>query len=267
VFTACGRFLREEYIAEGVPVGVLSGLASAGIREEETLGRLRELAFHFFRDVAHSQGKSVWVAKTPDDAFYIDEIEKLCGGHTRFICLVRHGLDVACSLQDLCQANGVYLTEVYQYVRRYPAPLTAFAHLWSDVTRRIETFITDHPANSLRVRYEDLASRPRQTMGEVFQFLQVDATDWELDRALTDRDHVGLGDWKTFERQHVDTSSVDRWRKLSRHTAGQLAPIVNPVLTQCGYKAVEDAAPRSSSEAQRRYELGLLLKSATAAVN
>lgn len=267
VFTACGRFLRQEYIAEGVPVGVLSGLAFAGIPEEETLGLLRELAFQFFRDIARKQGKSVWVSKTPDDVFYVDEIEKLCGSRTRFVYLIRHGLDVACSLQDLCQTNGVYLTEVYQYIRRFPAPLTAFSHLWADVTRRINRFVADHSDNSLCVRYEDLVSQPRRTMSEVFQFLQVEATDWDLDGALANKDHVGLGDWKAYERQHVDTSSVGRWRRLSKHTASQLAPIVNPVLTQCGYEVVEDAAPRSASEAQRRYELGLLLKSAAAAVN
>jgi hypothetical protein len=264
VFTACGRFLRQEYIAEGVPVGVLSGLALAGIDETESLSRLREFAFQFHRDICRRQGKTVWAAKTPDDAFYIDEIERLCGHHSRFICLLRHGLDVACSLADLCQANGIYLAEVHRYVCRYPAPLAAFTHLWVDVTRRILSFLHGHPNNAMMVRYEDLVERPQAVMEQVFHFVGVDPEGWDMHHAVSSKERIGLGDWKSYQRDRVDQSSVGRWRKLSTYTVGELARVANPVLAQCGYERLRESEPRDPQEALRRYEIGVLLQAAAA---
>ena len=45
-------------------------------------------------------------------------IEELCGDHAYFLCVIRHGLDVACSLQELSEKNGGYLRELHDYVRR-----------------------------------------------------------------------------------------------------------------------------------------------------
>ncbi|MGH8166798.1 MAG: sulfotransferase family protein, partial [Woeseiaceae bacterium] len=126
VFSGCGRMLQSETIAEGLDVGMLSGLAFAGFAESAVLEALREFAFEFHRQYARKEGKRRWASKTAFDLFYLDAIEKLCGDHARFICLQRHGLDVACSLKDLCDTNGGYLSELHEYIRRYPSPLEAF---------------------------------------------------------------------------------------------------------------------------------------------
>jgi hypothetical protein len=260
VFSACGRFLRSERIAEGVGIGVLDGLGYAGFSTSEVLTRLRELAFSFHRDYAKRQAKPRWASKTAFDAFYIEEIEQLCGDYVLFVCIQRHGLDVACSIEELCNKNGAYLKELHDYIVRYPRILEAFAHVWVDLAQSIDAFAKRHPEKAMLVKYEDLMAQPDGTMARIMAFL---GEEWDpalVGRALEKREGIGLGDWKTYGRKSVDPSSVGRWKQLSRDTISRLAAICNATLSLCGYDPVEIEAKRSPEEARRQYEVGLLLQ-------
>ncbi len=256
---ACARFLESERIAEDVEVGVLAGLGQAGFAREEVLARLRELAFGFHRDHAARAGKQRWVEKTAFDAFYVERIEELCGDHARFLCVIRHGLDVACSLQELSDKNGGYLRELHDYVRQHPRPLEAFARAWVDMTRAIRAFAARHPGNALLLRYEDLVANPSDSLAGAFRFVGESFDPAMLEAALRGAGDVGLGDWKTYTRERIGSESVGRWRSLSRWTISQLGAIANQTLVECGYEAVPVESARDAEEARRRYELGLLL--------
>jgi len=256
---ACARFLDSERIAEDVEIGVLAGLGQAGFEREEVLARLREFAFGFHRDHAARAGKPRWVEKTAFDAFYVPRIEELCGDHAYFLCVIRHGIDVACSLQELSEKNGGYLHELHDYVRQHPRPLEAFAHAWVDMTRAIRGFAARHPGNALLLRYEDIVAKPSDVLAEAFPFVGEPFDPGVLDDALRDASDVGLGDWKTYARAGIGTESVGRWKSLSRWMIGRLGAIANETLVECGYEPVEVEAARESAEARRRYELGLLL--------
>jgi len=260
VFTACGRFLRAERIAEGVRIGVLDGLGYAGFSSSEILARLREFAFSFHREYAQNQGKARWASKTAFDAFYLDEIEQLCGEHAHFICIQRHGLDVACSIQELCNKNGTYLRELHEYVIRYPTMLEAFAHAWVDLAQSLDAFAKRHPQNAVQVTYEDLIEHTDTTMARLMAFVGETWTPALIDRALETRSNLGLGDWKTYGRTSIGAESIGRWKELSRDTIGRLGAICNPTLTLCGYAPMDLDAERSADEARRRYEVGLLLQ-------
>lgn len=260
VFASCGRFLRSERIAEGVRIGALDGLGYAGFSASDVLTKLREFAFFFHREYARRQGKPRWASKTAFDAFYLEEIEQLCGEHAYFVCIQRHGLDVACSIQELCDKNGVYLRELHDYVIRYPVMLEAFAHTWVDLTQAIDAFAKRHRENAILVTYEDLTARTDATMARIMEFVGEQWNPALLDHALESRDHLGLGDWKTYGRKSVDRSSVGRWKELSRDTISRLGAICNPTLTLCGYDPVQLEGERSADEARRRYEIGLLLQ-------
>ena len=73
---------------------------SAPFDEPEGYERLRELVFGFFREIAVTAGKEVWVEKTGVDAFHIEDIERVCADKARYVCIPRHGLDVACALEE-----------------------------------------------------------------------------------------------------------------------------------------------------------------------
>jgi hypothetical protein len=256
---ACARFLESERIAEDVEIGALAGLGQAGFARDEVLARLREFAFAFHRDHAARLGKPRWAEKTAFDAFHVGGIDELCGGHAYFLCVIRHGLDVACSLEELSGKNGGYLRELHGYVQRYPRPLEAFTHAWVDMTRAIRAFAARHPGNALLLRYEDLVANPSEVLANAFRFVGESFDPALLEGALQGAGDVGLGDWKTYARRTIGPESVGRWKSLSRWTVGQLGAIANETLVDCGYEPVAVQGGRDSEEARRRYELGLLL--------
>ncbi|HEX2078201.1 MAG TPA: sulfotransferase [Longimicrobium sp.] len=259
LLSACGRFLQSERIAEDVQVGVLTGLEFAGFPPDETVGRLRELAFGFLREYAARAGKPRWAEKTAFNLFHLPQIERLVGDRVDVVCIQRHGLDVVVSLNDLCQKNGAYLAELHDYVRRHPVIFEAFAHAWVDLTRAMLELAERRPG-TLLVRYEDLVADPEAALRRILAHL---GEEWHpplLEEAMRDRGSVGLGDWKTYERRTVGQESVGRWRELSPRTLRRLGEICNPTLRAAGYEPVEAQPVGGEDQAQRSYELGLLLK-------
>jgi protein-tyrosine sulfotransferase len=260
LFRACARFLEEERTGAGVDVGVLTGLGHAGFAAEDVVGRLRELAFGLHRAHARRAGKRRWAEKTAFDVFHLPAIERLCGAHVHYVCLVRHGLDVAVSVKDLCDRSGSYLLEIHEWVRRYPRPLEAFTHLWREATEELVRFAERRAEDAILVRYEDLVLDPEAQLLRILRFVGEPWEEGLVAKALTSREGGGLGDWKTYQRGRVDAESVGRWKTLPAPTLRIVAPIANPLLRQLGYEEVAVPPEEDADEARRRYELGLALQ-------
>jgi protein-tyrosine sulfotransferase len=256
LFTAAGRFLRHDRIGEGVRLGPLNGPAFSGVAPEEVLARFREFTFGIFRTIADKQKKPRWASKTPLDSFYLDEIEELCAGHAHFVCLVRHGGDTVPSLIELSTQNQAYMKELHDYVARHAFPDEAFAHLWSDTTRRLVKFAKDHPDDAILIRYEDLVAKPDEVIAAMFGSIGEAPDAGLVERALAKKDGLGLGDFKST----IDPSSVGRYKKLSPHTRSRLGAILNPTLVELGYEPFTVLEELTDVEARRRYEAGLAIQ-------
>lgn len=253
---AAGRFMSETPFAGGLSVGPLSGLAFSGLPAEEILDRLRALVFGIFEKLATAAGKPIWAEKTAFDSFHVDAIERLCGERCRYVLIVRHPLDTVCSVGELCERMGTYLPELHEYVRRHPSPLTAFAHAWCDVNRRLDAFRQQHVGYCVLVRYEDLAAHPGREVARMFDELgePVEA-EALLERAMAESVSVGLGDWKVYETWSVHADSIDRWRKLDAAVVAGLAEIVGPVMTLLGYPPLEVEPPADAATARHLYQV------------
>jgi len=261
IFSACARFLHAEVVADGLEFGVLSGLSFAGFDEAQVLDRLREFAFAFPAEYAASHGKQRWAEKTAVDVFHLKEIEALCADQVQYVCVVRHGLDVACSVREFSDRGFTYLSEIHDYVKQYPIALEAFAHAWVDANQSLLAFVERTGDNSILLRYEDLIEEPENKSREMFDFLGEELDGDLLDRALARPRKTGLGDWKTYERSTIDDSSRDRWKSLPPQLVSRLADICNPTLAALGYEEL-DVKPRDSqSAARRRYEFSMLFGS------
>jgi protein-tyrosine sulfotransferase len=241
-------------------VGVLSGLSFAGIDEQVVVARLRELVFGFLQDICRQSRKKRWAEKTAFNIFHLDQIEQLCLGPCRFLCLVRHPLDVVCSIKELTDKIEMYVAELHVYIRQYPAPLEAFAHAWVDMHARLRRFVSDHPSDCLMLKYEDLVHNPAGELQRVFDFLgEVADVPAILSQALHETEALGLGDWKTYERRAIHTASVGRWRHLSPSTLHRLVNILAAEMELAGYPPIAAAPPPQAEGARRQYELGLLV--------
>jgi hypothetical protein len=262
---ATSRFLESEEIAFGIEYGVLGGLGAMGYAQDDILARTRQMAFGYFEELARAADKPRWACKTAVDSFHIKGIEKLYGEHAYFIGVVRHGLDVACSLKEFSDELQGYIAELHPYIRRHARPLEAFAHAWSDVTRDIRGLVERHPDNARMFRYEDLVADPAATMSEMLEFVGETWRPELLERAFAPREVVGLGDYKTYSTKDINRDSIDRWRGLSEDIIAKLAEIANPELEACGYPPVAADKKLSSDDAMRLYELAMMFKSVKSA--
>lgn len=267
VLRAAARFLESQRTGVGVDVGVVAGLGHAGFPEDEVLRRLRDLAFGFLRDHAARAGKPLWAEKTAFDGFHADTIRRLCGDRVKFVCIVRHALDVAVSVEEFTKKTGSYLFELHGYVQRDADPLHAFTTAWCDVNESLARLVAEEPARATWLRYEDLVAAPDDTLAKLFAFLGVDEVPGLAAAALGRPAAAGLGDWKTHGKDKVDDASVGRWKTLPQPVRAKLGARANPLLAKLGYDAVPlDALPLEGStpgtranlspeEARRRYEM------------
>ena len=108
VLNGTGRFLREHVVSSGFGVGVVSGMAFAGMSEDELHRRAADFALGLLASLRQKAGKPLWVEKSPNDMFHVPVIARLCGDRVRYVWLVRHPLDVVCSIKELFDAMGVY---------------------------------------------------------------------------------------------------------------------------------------------------------------
>ena len=263
VFRAAARFLERERTGVGVEVGVLAGLAHAGFSRDEVRSRTREFVMSFHREIAQRAGKKRWVEKNAFDAFHVSGIEELCGDSVAYICLVRHGLDVAASMLELCDKSQSFLLDFSEYISRERRPLEAFSQAWVDVNQALLGLVERRPRQAVLVNYEQLAAQPDRELDRLLHFLGEAPASGLIEKALSRTGSVGLGDWKTYGRRVIDTTSIGRWRSLPPATQAAMGAIANPMLERLGYESVDTQA-LSSEEAQRRYELGLLLQAARA---
>ena len=263
LLSAAARFLHQDRFAAGLRIGVLDGLEFAGFEEAEVLERLRAFVFGFLRQYAERAGKPRWAEKTAFDAFHLGPIRRLCEGHVKFVCIQRHGLDVAASLDELVTKTGGYVDELHAYVRRYPEPLEAFARAWVDTAGAVADLAEElgrgpNPS-AISLRYEDLTEDPEAELRRVFEFLAEPYDDELLGRALAGTGKLGFGDWKTYAKSAIDRSSVGRWESLPMPVQDKLARVCNPTLVRLGYEEIElDEDDELDPETARmRYEMGL----------
>jgi hypothetical protein len=256
LLSAAARFLREEPFAGGLAVGVLPGLAFSGYDEEAVLGRLREFVLSFHREMRDRAGKRLWAEKTAFDSFHVEAIGRLCGGSCRYVCMFRHGLDVVCSLKDLCDEMEMVMDDLHPYVRRFASFYEAFARAWCDVSERLHAFAIEHAELCVRLRYEDLVEHPHEELARLFDFLHEPVSvDRVIGEALGGAEAIGLGDWKTYRRSKIHSESVGRWQKLSPQTVNRLAEIMNPTLERLDYEPVPKRPEVSREVARRQHQV------------
>ncbi len=260
LLSAAARFLHDEHFSQGLRIGVTAGLGFSGFEETEVHSRLRTMVFSFLDDHAQQQGKARWAEKTAFNVFHLPRIRALFAGHVRFVCIHRHGLDVACSIADLVEKTGGYVEELHGYLQRYPQPLAAFAHAWVDTTAQIQALARDEAV--VELRYEDLVRDPEPSLRRLLEALDEPWHDAIVEQALGNSQRVGFGDWKTYGRSAIDSSSIERWKTLPATTINMLAEICNPTLESLGYDPIsipKTTASEDPKAARRRYELGLLV--------
>ena len=253
LLSACARFIQNDTMPSGVSIGVLEGLRHLQMDSAQVLERLRTFFFEVHTTHSAAQGKTHWAEKSALDVFYLEQIELLIGDHAKFVVLLRHGLDVAASLVELSEKVGGYYREIHRYVSRYQSPIEAFVRMWSERTNMLLDLAERRRSQVCVVRYEDLVRNTDEVMNKIFSFIGIAGQAGLAERALRQKDDIGIGDWKAFEYTSVRTERVGRWKKLPPAVIPILANIANPVLERAGYLPVNDLAGSNSFERDSRF--------------
>lgn len=257
---AAVRFLSGETVAEGIDYGPLGGLGALGFSQDDIRERLRRFVFQFHEETAAAAGKPRFAIKTAIDSFYIPEIVELFRGHAQFVCIIRHGLDVAVSLRDFTQVMEGPISELMPFIDRHRRLMPAYAAAWAKVTSDIVDAAEQYPNDVLALRYEDLVGQPQEVLEGMFEFLTEPTRVTELlAEAFKPAEVEGLGDYKTFETRSIVSQSIDRWHELPARVQAEMADIVNPLLERLGYETV--TASDDHADAMRRHELAMMYKS------
>jgi hypothetical protein len=256
---AAVRFLSGETVAEGLNYGPLGGLGALGVPPDDLKSRLRQFVLRFHEDMAAAAGKPRFAIKTAVDSFYIPEIIDLFRGRAIFLCVVRHGMDVAVSLREFTEVMEGPIAELMPFIDRHRRLMPAYAAAWAKVTSDIIDAAEQYPDDVLAIRYEDLVVQPDEVLSGLFDFLGEPCDPTELQaRAFEPTEVSGLGDYKTFETKGLEQSSMERWRELPERVQAEMACIVNPLLEQLGYEQVAESA--GSADAMRMHELAMMYK-------
>lgn len=256
------RFLQGERVADGINYGPLGGLPALGFDHEEIRARVRALALSFHREFAQAEAKPRFAVKTAVDAFYLPEIHALFGDEAKYVCLIRHGVDVALSMREFTDTMEGVIEELMPFVLRHRRLLPACAAAWAKVTTDMLDLAERHGDHVIALRYEDLVSGPGEVLKEVFAFVEAPCdVQAVMSEAFRHADVCGLGDYKTYATGRIQTSSVGRWTSLPDRSKAELAPIVNPVLQRAGYEEV-DVFNTGPDDGLRRHELAMMFQSA-----
>lgn len=244
--TASARFLAD-MPSDSVPLGVRTGVGFSGISEDEVTAALRSLIFGFHGKMAG--GKAVWVEKSGFDAFHLRDLVDLFAGHAKFICMLRHPLDVIASNLDLARQMGRFPMEMQPYLARFAAPVEALAEAWADTADAMLTFAQGRD-DAVVYRFEDMLTKPVDTLTPVYALLGVEPqTLDQINAAVAAPARPGLGDWKTYGETSLNPQPIGRWQKvIPRRVAGALMARLGPVMARAGYDPVP--VPRMPSRAE-----------------
>jgi hypothetical protein len=157
------------------------------------------------------------------------------------VVLVRDGRDVALSLKRMPFG---------------PNNAWAAAQWWARGIRAGEQAHRDHPGQVLVVRYEDLATAPRDHVPRICAFLRLhyDEDMLALERADRSRVVADQASWFPTLFEGVNTRAVGRWeREMSEHDRRLFAGLAGEELAALGYPVPDEPATRPSPRREDWY--------------
>jgi Sulfotransferase family len=187
-------------------------------------------------EIARRQQVERWADCTPDHVLYLRAIKRTLP-HALFIHLIRDGRDVAFSIDRV------------GWIRPFPwqkSSLLASAAYWQWMVEHGRAEAA-RVSDVMEVRYEALATQPRQTLARIGGFID---HDLDYDRIL----RTGIGTVSkpntSFPEEAAAFNPVGRWqRQLGPQQVAALEGVIGPMLAELGYPLA--SAPTEERASQR----------------
>lgn len=168
------------------------------------------VVFAVFKSVADGQNRSVVGNKYPGYWRHLDLLHNLFPEQGRFIGITRDGRDVAMStMRTPWGERNAY----------------ACAKQWSTCTRTMQQFAANAGRDICRlIRYEDLLTKPEETVTAIAEFLGTNLSREKFDGAVSDA------------RRSAAKHPLSKWRSsMSQTDIRRFESVSAPYLTASGY--------------------------------
>jgi hypothetical protein len=231
------EWLRSEYFR-------LSGLTEEEIRPQilEECRNAGDFLRMLMEAIARKQGVRRWAENTPQHALYISEIKRTIPD-ALFIHMIRDGRDTALSLSKQGCVRPMPWDSEPEDLR------LVIGIFWEWLVERGRQNAKPYAADYLEVHYEDVVTRPQETLNKVGSFIEHDL-DYERIQSAgigsVSKPNTSFG----VATEKGSFQPVGRWS--SGYTDAELARfegLIGPFLEELGYELATPKEARRASAA------------------
>jgi hypothetical protein len=236
----CGQLANVWALIEGAPLSANRGDEPPEIPDPVIAG-VRETMDRMVGSYLTRRGKKRYCDKSLGTARYAYLMSRVWP-EAKFICLVRHPMDVIASGIEACPWGlGGYGFD--QYIAETPSnSVFAMARFWVDNVATILAAEDEYSDRCHRVRYEDLVSDPQGTADALFEFLGVAKVPGVAEKIFAaERERFGPADYKIWNTSEITTDSVGRgWTMPAGLIGPQVLEAMAELCGKLGYLQVDD---------------------------
>ena len=179
-------------------------------------------------NIARAQGVRRWAVYDPDNVLHMQRV-KADIPNALFVHLIRDGRDIALSLKKMGGFTPL------PWDRSKTGSLVATALYWEWMVRTGRNHGRQFPSDYLEIHYEDLITKPRETLQELGGFI-----DHDLDYDRIQNVSLGrLSETNSSFREEGATAEINplgRWKeRLSGEDVAAIEAAVGECLEETGY--------------------------------
>jgi hypothetical protein len=187
--------------------------------------------------VARSQQVQRWAVYDPDNVLHVERVKRDIP-NALFVHIIRDGRDIALSLKKMGGFTPL------PWDRNQTASLVATSLYWEWMVHRGRAHGRKFPADYIEIRYEDLITKPHETLLKLGGFL-----DHDLDYDRIQRAGLGrLSETNSSFREEGAKEKINplgRWKeRLARADVAAIEATVGDCLQEHGYELSLPASER-----------------------
>lgn len=201
------------------------------------------------------------IFKAPNATYDFEELKALDHPNLQFVFLTRDARDVVCSMQKLTNVAMVEnqlkrLTKRSRLSERFSKEIARIQnpqtpdHLRKTLVWLIKSGLHKEfdrpPLNALRIRYEDLVSKPEFWITNLLEHVGLDASQ-DLSRHH-ETVFRGFGPGLTLRTREIDKASIGRWQEqLTDEEESDVWDCAEPLMCELGYQREQPFQEASES--------------------
>lgn len=181
---------------------------------QATAEYIRRVVGGLYDEYLARRHKSRWCDKSLDNAVFAQLIGQVFP-EARFLALYRHCMDVIDSGLE-ASPWGLSGFGFGEHAATFPGnSVAAIGSYWLRIASAISEFEALNPERCLRVRYEDLVTRPEEIANHIFAFLGEEPVPGIGELCLrTEHESLGASDQKIWFTNRILTTSVGRGERV-----------------------------------------------------